>query len=286
MALKLEQGQAATAGVASLAANGGTAQTGALGLNGPAVSFSGSAFTFGSDPGYGYGRVESVMPNCATPFLAGLGDSYTLGTSSTGSCVGATSTTPLLAQSTSGATSTEASGWYSSSGSVAFGGRSQVLAFMFRLPNASDYASGTSLRIGAGFASATGCNGSGGNWTTVIGTDAPTSCSAAYIRYSNNAGDAEYQLVTCNATACNVTAFSSSFTPSTSLTQCVIAYNSGTNVSAACGVVGGTQYTAASTTDLPGAVAMAPIFFNMDAATTATHIQVGSVLGYDPGSSY
>jgi hypothetical protein len=146
-----------------------------------------------------------------------------------------------------------------------------------------DYASGTSTRIWAGLTSLTA---SGGNWTTMIGTDTPTSAQAALIRYSNNASDAEYQLVTCNGSACNVVAFPSGAAPSTSLVQASITINYSTSVVATL-TIGGTTYTATSTSDLPSnAAAMGPHFSNTETSTTATHMEVGEIYGYDPGSVY
>jgi hypothetical protein len=287
VALHMEQAIGASAGVSGLSANGGAAQTGNLNLVGSAVSQSGANFTIGSNAGFGFGLVEQVMPQGATPYLVGMGDSYTLGTSSTGVSQPATSTTPLLAQSTSGGAGSEAAGWYSNANSAAvfWPQRSPVLQFLFRLPNSADYGSTGSLRLWMGLASS-GCNGTSGSWSTLIGTDSPTSCNLAAIRYSNNAGDAEFQLVTCNTSACSVTPFSTSAVPSTSLSQVSITVNSGANVVATIGALGGTQYQATSTTDLPAAVAMAPVFANADNGSNTTHLQMGSIYGYDPASSY
>jgi hypothetical protein len=281
VAIQIQKGVAATAGVSSVAANGGTGQTGAINMTGTAVTQPASAqINISSPVGFNAGLVEDCAPGGPSPYLIGKFCDYSAGTSSTVTLVGAGSAVPSLAKSTAGGSANEAAGWYSAQGGNYWPSHDPVMNFQFQLPASADYASGTSLRIGMGL---TSCNFSGGNWTTMIGSDAPTGCQYAFIRYSNNANDAEYQLVTSNGSASNVVAFSSSATPSTSLCVATITITAGTNVAATINC--GTAYTATSTSDLPSGVAMAPMYWNVETSTTATHLQMGEIYSYDPGST-
>jgi hypothetical protein len=283
VAIQIQKGVAATAGVSSIAANGGTGQTGGINLTGTAVTQPASAqINISSPVGFNAGLVEDTAPSNPTPYLNGKFAAYAAGTSSAASFVGAGSGVPAMAKSTAGGAANEAAGWYNNAGAGNYlASRSPVMAWQFQLPGSGDFASGTSLRIGMGL---TSVNGAGGSWTTMIGTDCDASAQQAIIRYSNNAGDAEYQLVTSNGSACNVVAFPSGATPGTSfcVATLTIAYSTSVVGTITCG---GTTYTATSSSDLPGATAMAPMFWNVETSTTATHLQIGEVYAYDPGST-
>jgi hypothetical protein len=271
-----------TAGVSGLEANGGSAQTGTVNLTGSSVTQpSSGVINISSNVGFNSGLLEFTTPGGATPFLNGNYAQYSAGTSSTPTLISATVSAPLLAKSTAGGTAGEAAGWYFGGAFPYYPGRSPVFQWQFQLPSSADYASGTSTRI---LMCLTNENGASGDWTTMIASDAYASADSACIRYSNNAGDAEYQLVTCNASACNVVAFPSGATPSTAFCVASLTINSGTSVVGAINC--GTAYTATSTTDLPASgTPIAPMFFNTETSTTATHLDLGEIYGYDPGST-
>jgi hypothetical protein len=241
------------------------------------VTINGTCSGSGCPTIVGSGKIEELSVGASSAF-SGIGS-----LSNSGASVSVVTTssaaTPILLQSTSSTTAGSTAG-FAGQGRYIWT-HQPVLTWGFLLPNAADYASGTSARINLGLLNVT-YSGSCSSFSAAVGTDTPFGsfgCTGAMIQYSNTRSDSAYQCIVGNGTTQTTTPITGA-TPSTSYTTASIAINASSVV---C-TVG--SYSATVTTNLPSQSYMYTVFENLTASTTATHLSMYGLYSRSQNSAF
>ncbi|MGA3196807.1 MAG: hypothetical protein ABSD39_17575, partial [Terriglobales bacterium] len=218
------------------------------------------------DKGFNTGFVEECEIASASTF--GCRGDYMTSANGTPALASATSTTPILLEASSAATSGSSAGWYGYSAPY-LDSKQPSLTWIVAYAAAGDYAV---VRQWMGLL------GNSCSVNTLIAGDNPA-CSYVLIRFSTVAGDSFYQCVTANGTSQTVTSIAVAPTVNP------VVMNVTVNASSASCTVNGTTVT--NTATLPASTALLyDVFYNTTENTTLKHFEMNGFYGFYQNANY
>ena len=232
----------------------------------------------GTGPQLGSGRLENgLITTSGSGYFCCGGGGYSHDGASA-SETNASSSLQTMWESTSGTSAGNLAGFDDHNISIYYPARYPTVLIPIAFNSSSDYASGTSARIRVALAVMAG---GGCSPATIMASDAPT-CDLIGIRYSNTASDPGWECeVDNNGTDSVVPLLNGTTNAAPTASYATYASISPTSGGIVCTVtINGTAYTGTNSASIVNG-AYGPLFLNASAASTAVHIYVQGINGYD-----